>query len=119
MRRTFSLLTLFLIIGFLAACAPRRLDTGAEKVRIVSSTPKKCTFLGVISDTNTHGDMSLTASEQELTLDHTNFLKNSAAKLGANVVVFTKPELEEHTRQVHPKIPIYRKHTAHNINAKA
>lgn len=119
MHKTFFPIVTLLVIGLLSGCASRALNPSGEKVRIIPYTPNNCKFMGEISENNVHGDMSLSATQQELTIDHTNFMKNAAAKMGANTVVFTKPEIEEHTRQINPKMSLYRKHTAHNINAKA
>lgn len=119
MNKITCLMALALMIGFLVGCAPRALNPGAVNVRLTASIPKKCRFMGAISGTNVHGDMSLAATQQELTLDHVNFLKNQAAQLGANVVVFKSPEIVEERRLVSPKTNSYINLTTHNINGSA
>jgi hypothetical protein len=95
MKNLFVLITLFITIGLMVGCGPRNLEAGAENVSIIPNKayiPNNCKFLGEISGTNVHGDMDLTSSQQDLALDHTNFLKNEAKRLGANVVIFDQPK---------------------------
>jgi hypothetical protein len=100
MKNLFILVTLFITIGLMVGCGPRNLEAGAENISIIPNKayiPNNCKFLGEISGTNVHGDMDLMSSRQDLALDHINFLKNEAKKLGANVVLFDKPNLLDKT----------------------
>jgi hypothetical protein len=90
------ILFVLLTTGFIVGCGPRNLEAGAENINVMpykAFIPKNCKFLGQISGTNVHANMDLTSSQQNLALDHINFLKNEAKRLGANVVLFDQPQL--------------------------
>jgi hypothetical protein len=122
MRNLSILIVLFLTTGFIVGCGPRNLEAGAENINIMphkAYIPQNCKFLGKISGTNVHGNMDLNSSQQDLALDHINFLKNEGKQLGANVVLFDQPQLVDEpifTAGKHPHRAIV---TTHNIVGSA
>lgn len=95
MNKLFSSIFILLSISSVAGCLPRALAPNAEKIEVLPSSNydamlKNCKFLGQISGKNIHGESTYFASSDKLEADDINFLKNEAAKLGANVVLFAQ-----------------------------
>lgn len=73
-------------VGFLTGCAAAALESGAQQVRIVTTEPQGCDYLGEV--TGNQGDFftgSFT-SNANLETGARNDMKNQASKLGANTV---------------------------------
>ena len=73
-------------VGVLTGCAAAPLDSGAQQVRIVTTEPQGCDYLGEV--TGNQGDFftgSFT-SNANLETGARNDMKNQASKLGANTV---------------------------------
>ena len=70
----------------LAGCAASHLESGAQQVRIVTTEPQGCEYLGEV--TGSQGDFFTGAftSNADLETGARNDMKNQAAKLGANTV---------------------------------
>jgi hypothetical protein len=73
-------------VGILTGCAAAALESGAQQVRIVTTEPQGCDYLGEV--TGNQGDFftgSFT-SNANLETGARNDMKNQASKLGANTV---------------------------------
>jgi hypothetical protein len=82
MRHTFSILCVVALLG----CAAVDLESGAHQVRIVTTEPQGCDYLGEV--TGSQGDFFTGAftSNANLETGARNDMKNRAYKLGANTV---------------------------------
>lgn len=82
MRTIYALLCLTALVG----CAAHNLESGAERVKIVTTEPQGCEYLGEV--TGSQGDFFTGAftSNANLETGARHDMKNQAAKLGANTV---------------------------------
>jgi len=122
MNKSFFSITVFLIILILTGCVPRMLIPQAEKVIVIpggyDEMLKNCQFLGQIIGRNIHGEGTHFASEDRLEADDINYLKNKAAKIGANVITFTQHQIIS-TPQRLPSKRAYYTETLHAIQGSA
>ena len=79
--------TLILFISALIGCAANPLLPGAEKVRIVTSDPKGCEYLGEATGNQGNFFTGAWTSNENLETGARNALKNSAFQLGGNTVL--------------------------------
>lgn len=122
MRFIVSILAIIAAALVIIGCAPRTLVPGSEAVKLSynASIARSCRFMGDVTSENIHGDMSLTASQQERELDDINFLKNEGKKLGANLVVLTKHEqIVTEKTNLTSKIRFPRRSITYDIQGKA
>lgn len=88
----FFTIIILLTLEFLTSCTPRTLMPDAIKVHItnnIGNISKKCTFMGQIEGKNIHSNRTPFLSSRFFQEDDINYIKNEAAKLGANVAVLT------------------------------
>lgn len=120
MKLIYSILIAMILLSATACNEFRTLDKGAENINLYSSySTGNCKFLGVIHNPSVHKKMELVSSLEQLNKDDNNFLKNEAAKLGANVVILENHHSEQfsdrYVRGSRKSTIIY----IHSITAKA
>ncbi|MHB1948630.1 MAG: DUF4156 domain-containing protein [Gammaproteobacteria bacterium] len=110
--------------GFIAGCASRSLEPGAENIGVIpdhhAQIPSGCKFLGKISGNNIHSE-NVFISQKALEQDDINFLKNESNKLGANVVTFNQHQVIVTEHQSYQPKHQLRKYnvTTHNVEGNA
>jgi hypothetical protein len=72
--------------GFITACAAVDLESGAQQVRIVTSEPQGCEYLGEITGSQGNFLTGGFTSNANLETGARNDMKNQANKMGANTV---------------------------------
>lgn len=122
MRFIISISAFMLTALALASCAPRTLEPGSETVKVSynASIARNCKFKGDVTLENIHGDMLITASQQERELDDINFLKNEGKRLGANLVVLAKhDQIVTEQKNLSSKPHLSRRSVTYDIQGKA
>ncbi len=81
-----TLKPLFPLMLLMAGCAANTLNAGAERIRIVTSEPTGCQYLGEATGNQGNFFTGAWTSNANLETGARNEMKNEAARLGANTV---------------------------------
>lgn len=89
---------LSILVLALAGCAANPLNSGADRVEIMTTTKevKKCTYVGDALGTQGNRFSGTFTTNANLMLGARNALKNDAARLGANAVLIQQQQNAQH-----------------------
>jgi hypothetical protein len=73
-------------VFLLSACAPAQLNAGAQRIKIVTSEPEGCKYLGEVTGSHGNAFTGAFTSNQDLETGARNEMKNAAAKLHADMI---------------------------------
>lgn len=73
-------------LGFIAGCAAVELESGAQQVRIMTTEPQGCEYLGEVTGSQGNFFTGGYTSNANLETGARNDMKNQAHKIGANTV---------------------------------
>lgn len=75
-----------IFLGFIAGCAAVELESGAQQVRIITTEPQGCEYLGEVTGSQGNFFTGGYTSNANLETGARNDMKNQAHKMGANTV---------------------------------
>lgn len=75
-----------LIALLISACSPAQLNAGAQRIKIVTSEPEGCKYLGEVTGSQGNNITGAFTSNEDLEIGARNEMKNAAAKLRADTV---------------------------------